>query len=150
MINCEATLASDNAHCQNCLSSKSLCLNDVQQMMLSFIANWYEIMQNAAVVEAIFYCYTVDMDKIAITFHLWPYNNPKFPEGMPPTLLAVVCFTYWSVFCTLLTSTQALEPDHTNFATSKRDTLLLLLNVHHTLETLTVCMSHCYHLLYSL
>ena len=25
-----------------------------------------------------------------------------------------------------------------------------LINSHHTLETLTVCMSHCYHLLYSL
>ena len=25
-----------------------------------------------------------------------------------------------------------------------------LINVHHNIETLTVCMSHCYHLLYSL
>ena len=25
-----------------------------------------------------------------------------------------------------------------------------LINVHHNIETLTICMSHCYHLLYSL
>ena len=32
-------------------------MNDVKQMKLSYIAKWCEAMKNAAIVEAIFYCY---------------------------------------------------------------------------------------------
>lgn len=37
-------------------------MNDVKQMKLSYIAKWCEAMKNAAMVEAIFYCY------------IWPKN----------------------------------------------------------------------------
>ena len=44
---------------------------------------------------------------------------------MPPYLLAAAYFTCWSVLGTLLTSTQTLEPDHTNLDYSGPETLLL-------------------------
>ena len=47
---------------------------------------------------------------------------------MTPKLLVAVCFTCWSVLGTLLlTSTQTLEPDHTNLDYSRPETLLLLI-----------------------
>ena len=55
----------------------------------------------------------LDLAKIAIRCHLWACKN----EGaMPPDPLAAVCFTHY-----LMSYTQVLEPDHSNFASSGSD-----------------------------
>ena len=43
-------------------------MNDVEQIKLSYIANWCETMQNAAMLKA--NILLLDMVKIAIRFHL--------------------------------------------------------------------------------